>query len=94
MLGILSNIIELTNRRPQGKTLKTHYKVFIKLVFGVTSQWPTYCSYTVFEEGTLRLPRNFYWNSQENHMLLYLSTISNDHPVEPFLGLIVPYTYA
>ena len=44
MLGILSNIIELTNRRPQGKTLKTHYKVFIKLVFGVTSQWPAYCS--------------------------------------------------
>ena len=35
MLGILSNIIELTNRRPQGKT---HYKEFIKLVFGVTSQ--------------------------------------------------------
>ena len=34
MLGILSNIIELTNRRPQGKTLKTHYRVFIKLVFG------------------------------------------------------------
>ena len=45
MLGIISNIIELTNRRPQGKTLKTHYKVFIKLVLGVTSQWPSFCSY-------------------------------------------------
>ena len=69
MLGILSNIIRLTNRRPQGKTLKTHYKVFIKLVFGVTSQWPTYCSY--IEGGTLKLPRNFYWSSHESHMLLY-----------------------
>ena len=54
MLGILSNIIELTNRRPQGKTLQTHYKVFIKLVFGVTSQWPTYCSY--IEGGPSNLP--------------------------------------
>ena len=63
MLGILSNIIELTNRRPQGKTLKTHYKVFIKLVFGVTSQWPTYCSYIeggdpqTYPQFLLGLPR-------------------------------------
>ena len=33
-------------------------------------------------------------NSHESHELLYLSTISNEHPVEPLLSLILPYTYA
>ena len=49
----------MPSRRPQVKTLKTHYNVLIKLVFGVTSQWPTYCSYTVFGAGDPQTPPQF-----------------------------------
>ena len=61
MLKILSNIIELTNRRPQGKTLKTH-KVVI---------WSDITIAYIEGEGALKLTRNFYWAFHESHMLLY-----------------------
>ena len=59
----------MPNIRPQGQA---HYNVFVKLVFEVTSKWPTYCSY----------------------MVTSFCTISNAHPVEPLLSLILTYTYA